>query len=223
MDPSEYAALSLPDQFIEDEMQQREAEWITHTLRAKKTVLELGQGSGIIAAALRDAGKVVTVVEGAKEFIGNTPGVSYIHSMFEDFEAPYQFDCVIASFVLEHVKNPLELLKRARKWSERLIVVVGNAESWHRRVAVAMGIQPSLETLSERDRAVGHYMVYDYSLLQRHLGLSGWAVSNTEGFMLKPVSNRLMMGWPREVIQGLTKVKVPYRMAANIGCFCYGV
>ena len=47
--------------------------------------------------------------------------------MFEDYTPPERFDCVIASFILEHVADPVALLKRIHGWTYRLIVVVGNA------------------------------------------------------------------------------------------------
>lgn len=221
--PDGYAALELPDQWIEDIMQKHEAAWIVDKLRGANTVLELGHGSGIVAAALRDAGKRVTVVEGAADFIGRTPGVEYIHTLFEDFEPIVKYDCVVASFVLEHVADPVSLLTRISSWSKRLITVVGNANSWHRQVAVEMGLQPALNTLSARDHAVGHHLVYDYTLLDRHLALSGWMVSEKKGLMLKPLNNALMVNLPREVIEGFCRVEVPFKQAANIGCYCYAV
>lgn len=221
--PDAYAKLALPDQWIEDAMQRVEAAWIVSKLKGAKRVLDLGHGSGIVATALRDAGKDVTVVEGASDFIGRVEGVTYVHSMFEDYQPAQRFDCVIASFVLEHVHDPVELLARARGWSERLIAVIGNAESWHRRVAVAMGLQPELDTLSARDKVVGHLRVYDQALFERHLMIAGWRASELKGVMFKPLNNALLTRLPQEVVEGFCKVDVHPRVAANIAAYCYGI
>ena len=217
--PSEYAKLDLADQWIEDEMQKVETAWIVNAIPHAKKVLELGHGSGIVATALRDAGKEVTIVEGAAEYIGKIDGVQYVHSMFEDFEPIGGYDCVIASFVLEHVADPVALLKRATRWAPILIAVVGNAESWHRRLAVEMGIQPALESLSARDHAVGHYRVYDRKTIHVDLSDGGWDVKYTTGIMFKPLPNSMLVGLDKNLIRAMCEISVSPMQAANIAIY----
>ncbi len=224
MNPDQYATLDLPDQFIEDIMQIYEAEWIRRNLRYDSNALDLGYGSGIVCKELAKFGIRVTVVDGSSEFVkkaNSIPFVFGVHSMFEEFAALERYDCVIASFILEHIKDPVELLKRCHHWSDKLIVVVGNANSIHRQVGVEMGLQPDIYSLSARDHAVGHYMVYDYPLLLNHLDQAGWEVKETEGFFVKPLNNARMKDWEPELIHALNRVKVPPELSANIGVVCH--
>ncbi len=223
MNPNDYAALVLDDQHIENTMQEYEAKWIIRQLGKQDHVLDLGYGSGIVCKAIAESGRHVTVVDGAHDFIlqaSTIPNIDAVHSMFEDFTTTETFDCVIASFILEHVQEPIKLLKRCHNWGKKLIVVVGNANSIHRQVGVQMNLQPDIYSLSERDHAVGHYMVYDYELLQQHLTAAGWEIEKTEGFFVKPLNNARMKDWEPELIHALNRVKISPKLSAKIGVVC---
>ena len=221
--PEDYARLALPDQFIEDLMQEEEARWIVDQVQDCESVLELGWGSGIVTRALAAAGMRVTVVEGAGESVAQAsrvPGVMAIHSMFEDYAPPVPVDCVVASFVLEHVADPVALLRRIGNWTRRLVVVVGNAESWHRRLAVQMGLQEKLESLSARDRMVGHHLVYSAHTIEVDLYRAGWLAHTLRGLMFKPLPNAMLEKMDKRLIGAMCKVDVEPRDAANIGIVC---
>ena len=218
--PDEYAALNLPDQWIEDMMQEVEARWIVDNLFGYQHILELGYGGGIVTKAMLDAGKNVTVIDGASEFCGRAhkAGAYPVHAMFEEAVTPRpRYDCVIASFVLEHVQDPVALLKRCREWSDRLIVVIGNANSYHRQLAVQMGFQPDLNTLSTRDHAVGHLRVYDYVDLLAEAEEAGWDWREKQGIMFKPLPNSMLAKLPADVVKAMCEVPVYHDVAANIG------
>ncbi len=222
LSPDGYATLDLPDQWIEREMQNVEARWIIEQLRGCKTILELGYGDGVITKALVESGFQVTTVDGSEALASRATfdGASGIHSLFEDFAPTGKYDCVIASFVLEHVTDPVALLKNCRQWSDKLIVVVGNANSWHRQLAVRMGLQPALDSLSARDEIVGHHMVYSWELLTDHLNQAGWRSCEWKGIQLKVLPNSMMIGWDRELIRAMCEIDVPVSVAANIAGFC---
>lgn len=223
MHPDSYASLNLSDMWLENVMQQYESKWIIRQTGKHDSVLDLGYGSGIVCKALAEAGRHVTVVDGAKDFIheaSTIPNVDAVHSMFEDFTTSETFDCVIASFILEHVQEPIKLLKRCHNWSKKLIVVVGNANSIHRQVGVEMKLQPDIYSLSERDKAVGHYMVYDHDIMVSHLSAAGWEIEKIEGFFVKPLNNSRMQDWEPELIHALNRVKISPKLSANIGVVC---
>ncbi|GIV35624.1 MAG: hypothetical protein KatS3mg032_0003 [Cyclobacteriaceae bacterium] len=46
--------------------------------------------------------------------------------------------------------------------------------------------------LNERDHALGHYRVYDTTLLCKHLEDAGFTVLQQGGYFLKPLSNAQM-------------------------------
>ncbi len=221
VDPNEYAAaaLSLPDVFLED-LFQKEAEipWLIEKTNDCTNVLELGYGGGLVAKALHDAGRRVLVVDGSWQLVFRCKeaGIAAEESMFESFDGTFgAFHCTIASFVLEHVADPLALLKRAREWAPRLIVVIANANSWHRRLAVKMGLQPELTTLSARDHAVGHYKVYAPEDIE-----AGWRITETKGLGFKPLHNAAAMNLDWKIQHAMAGMEVRYEDAAVLGIVC---
>ena len=222
LSPSDYATLNLPDQWIEDEMQKVEARWIVEATKGCKRVLDLGWGSGIVAKALKADGREVVLIEGSRDFADEAIKHvdTVIVSMFEEASMADEYDCVVASFVLEHVVDPVALLRRCGTWAPKLVAVIGNANSWHRRLAVQMGLQPRLDTLSARDHAVGHYRVYDMQGLRDELRLSGWYPRMWKGLMFKPLPNSMLKDYSPELIRAMCEIELPAHEAANIGVIC---
>ena len=216
--PEAYAALKLPDQWIEDCMQEYEAAYIVEQTKDCRSVLDLGWGSGLVAHALFNADRGVEVVDGSTEFCQQAWNAGMIahHSMFEDFQPIGRYDTVIASFILEHVADPVKLLMRARNWADRIIVVVGNANSYHRQLAVKMGLQERLDTLSDRDRLVGHYRVYSLTTIINDLAKSGWMVTRKHGIQFKPLPNSMMTDFDPKLIRAMCEIDVPVECAANL-------
>ena len=227
MTPDDYAktADALPDQWIED-IYQREAEvpWILEQLRDARTVCDLGFGSGIVLRALLDAGKSVALVEGAAEFCERAramqPECAVHHTLFEDYWPVHRFDCVVASHIFEHVADPVALMKRITKWSDRMLVVVPNANSYHRQLAVEMGLMPTVDTITQRDIAVGHPRVYTPRMLSAHLTESGWGCTATQGLYFKPLPNSMLANLPRDLIAAMTRCRVPFKDCANMAVVC---
>ena len=65
-----------------------------------QTVLDIGSGAGSVSRILRFLGKTVTTVEPLVD-----PTADYTRDVL-DIDFPDQFDCVWASHVLEHIRNP---------------------------------------------------------------------------------------------------------------------
>ena len=218
--PDAYAELQLPDQWLEDQMQAVEAAWILEQTESCAAVIELGFGSGIITRALVCAGRQVTMVDGSEAFCATAskiPGVDVVHSMFEDFTPRVdKYNCVIASFILEHIADPVALLKRIRGWTDKLIVVVGNANSYHRQIAVRMGIQPRLDSLSERDVTVGHVKVYDANTIERDLHEAGWIVTGMRGLGLKVLPNAMLARLRPDIAKTMMQMECNPEVAANL-------
>lgn len=87
------------------------------------TVIDIGSGAGEHAQVLRDAGKTVTTVslEEPADIIGDFMGVLF----------PYNVDCIWASHVLEHQRNPGAFLERCfaiLNWEGILAVTVPPAK-----------------------------------------------------------------------------------------------
>jgi len=142
--------------------------------------------------------------------------------LFEEFSPAAPFDAIIASHVLEHVDDPVALLRRMAGWlapGGRLVIVVPNKESLHRRLAVLMGLQPALDTLGARDRLVGHQRVYSHATLEQDLRAGGYTLTEKTGFFLKPVANSMMLGYSTELLGAMNQIgpQLPMELLANIG------
>lgn len=84
----------------------------THTF---ETVLDIGSGAGEQTAALRAQGKIVTELDYGESvyFRDRTDGSGQIiRGDFLEVELSEQFDCVIASHVLEHQLNVQQFLRK---------------------------------------------------------------------------------------------------------------
>jgi SAM-dependent methyltransferase len=218
---------TLRDKHIEDMCQRHTFDWVLAQIAGAKQVLELGYGEGLFTAILAKQVSRLTVIEGsallvkkAKKKYGRR--VRVVHSMFEAFEPTVKFDAIVATHVLEHVDDPVGLLRRMRRWLTprgKLVVIVPNSESIHRRLAVLMDLQPRLDTLGARDRLVGHQRVYSLTGLRRDLRAGGFGVSRTDGFFLKVLPNSMMLDYDTRLLEALNAISefVPGRLLANIG------
>lgn len=133
-----------------------------------------------------------------------------------------KFDLVIATFVFEHVDNPVELLRKMKNWINdygKIIIVVPNQESIHRKLALLMGLQPELDTLSERDINVGHQRVYSFHTLEQDAKDAGFKIDLRYAFTLKCLPNSMMLKFPETLIHALNEIsqELPMHLLANIG------
>ena len=215
----------IRDKFIEDICQLHCCDWLESLLGSNDSVIEMGYGEGITLSRLSKKVPRYTVIEGAPS-LANTirmkhPDVEVVESLFEDYRPREKFDKVLALHVLEHVDDAVALSRHLREWLKPegdLVVVLPNKESLHRRLAVLMGLAPTLDTLSERDHLVGHQRVYDLVSLQKDLATAGFESVETKGFFLKVLPNSMMLTYSPELIKALNVLseQFPAEMAANI-------
>lgn len=169
------------------------------------TCLELGPADGKMTSLLLDYFNQVTCVDGSKSFCDGLSdefkGISGFKvecSLFEEYEPSEAFDVVLATHILEHLADPVHLLSRIRNWLSPqgvLIVLVPNACSFHRLVAVKMGLQKAPNQLNDLDVALGHRRVYDVQLLSDHLDSAKWHIVAQGGTFFKPLTNQQMEEW----------------------------
>lgn len=167
-------------------------------------VLEIGCAEGMLAAALADGRREVVAVDGSAALIAQArerfaaPGLTFHQSLYEEFAPDIPFDTVVLVNILEHVDDPVDLLRKARLWTNpggRIIILVPNAWSLHRRVGVRMGLLADVHDLNDTDRRVGHRRVYDQDLLEADVAAAGLATTARSGLFLKPLSESQMDGW----------------------------
>lgn len=182
-----------------------------------KNCLELGPASGYMTRFLVNDFERVVAVEGAADLvekIADAPNLEKVCSLFQDFKTDEKFDTIILNHVLEHIADPIPLLKQIRTWLAprgKFIVGVPNARSFHRMVAVKMGLLESIYTLNERDHQLGHQRVYDIDLLKAHLVEAGFTISNETGIFLKFLANGQIEQWfSQEMIQAFFELGKDY-------------
>jgi SAM-dependent methyltransferase len=189
----EYTA-PTPDRQIDQKVMGWIAERILPTLSGDRC-LELGVGDAVWTPQLLEQFRQVVSIDGSKTLLDRVaaevrnPRWGAVHAMFEEYRPAVPVDCVVATFVLEHVTDPLALLRLAREhWlrpSGTLVVTVPNALSLHRRLAVRMGMQTHPGQLGDTDRRVGHQHCFSTFEMERLLLEAGYRIVERSGFFTK--------------------------------------
>ncbi len=119
-------------------------------------------------------------------------------SLFEEFCPDRLYDTIVMGHILEHVVNPVSLLRRARGWLKpqgRILILVPNGDSLHRLVGVKLGLLPEPTAFTPGDIALGHRRVYQKGTLRQDVESAGFRCQHLTGLVLKPLSNSQMDQW----------------------------
>ena len=173
-------------------------------------VLEMGSADGQMTELLEGVFEDISVVDGSQEYVaairGRMPAVKAYASLFEDFDPPEAYDNIVMAHILEHVEDPVAILRRAAAWLKpggRIQIIVPNAHSVHRLVGVKMGLLAASTDLNEDDVRIGHRRVYTPGTLQEDVSAAGLRVVDRGGIFFKPISNRqIEESWTQEMIDG---------------------
>lgn len=174
-----------------------------------ETVLELGPAEGVMTELLVTTGMKLTLVEGALDLAEDLrrrfPAARVVHGLFEEYCPTETFDNIILGHVLEHVEDPVDLVRRASRWLDpdngRMFAAVPNAHSIHRQAAVQMGLLETEDELNEQDVLHGHRRVFNMADLLELFREAGAVVEASGGYWLKPLSNRQIEdSWTAEMI-----------------------
>jgi 2-polyprenyl-3-methyl-5-hydroxy-6-metoxy-1,4-benzoquinol methylase len=155
--------------------------------------LELGCSDGFMTEMIAARVDDLDVVDGSAKFLAeaqkrNLPNVTFVYSLFEEFTSPVKYDAVFASYILEHVADPVAVMRMARsvlKPQGLLFIVVPNARALSRQLAAHMGLLENLKNLTENDHNHGHRRVYDRVDLNRDVAAAGFHTIAQGGIMLK--------------------------------------
>ena len=177
-------------------------------------VLEMGYGDGLWTGEIierfghsdlvdMDSG----LLEAAQTREGRTLTCHY--SKFEDFTPENEFNTVLATYVLEHVDDPVGLLARVKSWlalDGLVIIAVPNADSLHRKLAVAMDLQKRTTDLGDTDRTCGHQRVYTLDHLRNDVLNAGLSIVNVQGAAVKPLPQRYMADLHPGLLKGFFRL-----------------
>lgn len=145
-----------------------------------------------------------TLIEAARRKYGRR--LTAYHSLFEDLDPGKKFDTVLCSLVLEHVEDPAEVLAKAGTWLKphgRLVVIVPNAFSLHRRLAVKMGLARAGDELGESDVRLGHRRVFTIASIEAAMADAELHIVRKAGWFTKLLPQRMMTEFPDALLGGL--------------------
>ncbi len=178
-------------------------------------VLEMGCSTGVMTRRLIKKFPVLTVIDGSSKYIEYVKKITkaerakFIVSLFEDFETKEKFDDIIIANALEHVENPVYILRKARNWLKkngRVHIMVPNANSLHRIIGQKMGLIKKVTDFSENDKKIGHRRIYTVKLLKKDVGKAGLKVISCKGIFLKPFSHTQMNVLDQKVLDALYEI-----------------
>jgi 2-polyprenyl-3-methyl-5-hydroxy-6-metoxy-1,4-benzoquinol methylase len=171
--------------------------------------LELGSADGQMTQFLVNNFKRVVAVDGSEKFVNelkewDISNLEPICSLFEEFSFGEKFDTIVMAHILEHVDDPIQVLKLGRSLLKEdgvLLVDVPNANSLHRLAAVKMGLLKQKDQLNNTDHMLGHRRVYTSELMKEHIKMAELNLASWGGHFLKTVSNAQMeKNWNREMM-----------------------
>ncbi len=163
-------------------------------------VLDMPCGDGLITEHFANHYHRVVGVDASNTHLTRAkerlPNVEFHEALIEDLELDDQFDSVFMLNVLEHVQEPVQVLKKAASFLKSdgsLIVHVPNALAINRKIAVKMGSLESCEELSPFDiHVVGHRRSYTLETLVADFEQAGLEVVKTGGVFYKMLSTPQM-------------------------------
>ncbi len=195
----------------------------------KGNVLEVGCADGAMTQYLTQIFNDITVVDPSKKYVRlvlkTYPFIKGYVSLFEDFKPPEKYKNIILAHILEHVKNPVLFLKKAKQCLQDngvILVIVPNANSLHRQAGVLMGLLKKVTDLNESDIEIGHRRVYTIKTLMRDIKKAGLKIKKWGGIFLKPLSNKqIEESWSDYLINAYYELGKKYpEIAAELYVVC---
>lgn len=127
-----------------------------------------------------------------KEAIKRVPEATFHVSLIEEFECDQKFHSIFLLDLLEHVKDPIVVLKKCSSFlmpQGRIVIHVPNCDAVNRKIAVLMGTLKSCEELSPFDlKIAGHRRSYNLKSLQKDIENAGLKILNSGGIFYKMLS-----------------------------------
>ena len=166
------------------------------------SLLDIACGDGTVTAMLAPGFTRVVGVDASSNHLELAkkalPNAEFHETLIEDFETQERFSTVTMLNLLEHVFDPIRVLKKASSLLADdgiLLVHVPNAYAINRRLAVLMGTLTECEELSPFDIEIaGHRRSYSLKSLCADIYKAGLKIVNTGGVFYKSLSTP-QMNW----------------------------
>jgi 2-polyprenyl-3-methyl-5-hydroxy-6-metoxy-1,4-benzoquinol methylase len=161
-------------------------------------LLELGSFKGEFTQRFLSYFNDITCVEAsdeaiieAKQKLGKE--IKFFNSVFEEVNLPSKYDNIIMTHVLEHIDDPISVLKRINdEWlsdNGRFFLVCPNANAPSRQIAVKMGIITHNSAVTPAEKQHGHNITYTLDTLERDVKAAGLKVVYRTGIFFKAMAN----------------------------------
>ncbi len=186
--------------------------------------LELGIGHGVTLDLLRQKFKRVVVLEGASSLVtqyqNKYSNVEIIETYFETFSSSEKFANIGMGFILEHVDDPIAILKRYAPFlakNGRIFIGVPSATSMHRILAQKAGMLENIEQLSAADLAFGHKRLWSYQKWCNSIETAGFTINKAYGIAFKPFTTQQLysLNLDPKITAALDDLSAPYPELAN--------
>lgn len=159
--------------------------------------LELGSFKGDFTKKLIPYFEDITCVEVSNEAIeiskNELTTIKYYNSLFEETVLPTKYDNIILTHVLEHIDEPVELLRKIKnEWlsdNGKLFIVCPNANAPSRQIAVKMGLISHNSAITDSEKEHGHRITYTLDTLERDAKLGELNVIHRSGIFFKALAN----------------------------------
>ncbi len=160
--------------------------------------LELGSFKGDFTKRLLPFFNDITCVEAssqAAKIASDQFGkkITIVNSLFEKVTLPKKYDNIILTHVLEHLDDPVAVLKRINEeWltdTGRFFLVVPNANAPSRQIAVKMGLISHNNAVTPAEKEHGHRITYTLDTLERDARAAGLKVVHRSGIFFKALAN----------------------------------
>ena len=119
--------------------------------------------------------------------------VKFVNSLFEDATLPNKYDNIIMTHVLEHLDNPVAILRKINtEWLSdrgRFFLVCPNANAPSRQIAVKMGLIRHNADVTQAESEHGHRCTYSLDTLERDVTAAGMKVIHRSGIFFKALAN----------------------------------
>ena len=161
-------------------------------------LLELGSFKGDFTKRLLAIFNDITCVEASNEAITIAEKeigskVKFVNTIFETAVLPAKYDNIILTHVLEHLDDPIAVLKRVNdEWlsdTGRFFLVCPNANAPSRQIAVKMGLISHNAAVTASEKEHGHLITYSLDTLERDAKAAGLNVIHSTGIFFKALAN----------------------------------
>ena len=162
------------------------------------SLLELGSFKGDFTRRLLPHFEDITCVEASGEAIAQArlalpDRIQFHEGLFETIRLPRRYDNIILTHVLEHLDDPVGVLRRIRdEWlteTGRLFLVCPNANAPSRQIAVKMGLITNNAAITPAEKAHGHRITYSLDTLERDARAAKLNVVHRSGIFFKAFAN----------------------------------